>query len=240
MAPPMGASAATPAYTNSSCKSCCTPAIIEELKKMANEYMEDKGCYYEPSSYVRSLAQQALNLCPVPPREEPDPDPTPPGRLEGEDSDRESVEDFSPLEGEESDDEEFVDPPLDGQDDNPDSPQPDSETPDADPFSEDTDDNLSYYSTPIRKPNHQRLMNARVAAAYGSDSVTLRTSKSYKFPVGLVVFMIAGDGSPVYSTVVESRLGQVSLQIEDAERKLFQKGDKVQFGIVKAKISAAR
>ena len=44
------------------CQACCSEEIQKELKRMATEVKN--GCYYEPNATVRSLAAQALELCP--------------------------------------------------------------------------------------------------------------------------------------------------------------------------------
>lgn len=43
-------------------RSCCNPAIVDQLAKMAYERRSD-GCWYEPSARVRKAAQETLQLC---------------------------------------------------------------------------------------------------------------------------------------------------------------------------------
>ncbi|MEL7497145.1 MAG: HEAT repeat domain-containing protein [Planctomycetota bacterium] len=187
------------------CISCCpSPAIMEELKKIATESDPDRpGCYFEPSIDVRNLALEALNVCPPLPEDKQggkdDPD-----IIEGGDDTKKKKD--------------IIETNPDADDNDADGPTPDLNSPNGETRNRvgslynishrrSVNENDSRFgSGPVGNDQSELLMSARIAKFY-TDGFLIEFQDDYLIPVGKQLLVQLSDGRTHIVSVVKSETG---------------------------------
>ena len=187
-----------------SCQACCSEEIQKELKQMAFG-LKAPGCYYEPNPTVRSLAAQALELCPGLPEEE---------ETEGE-SDETENEDTT---------EEADDFDLDG-------PETDLTFQDS---SVRTRFSGSSRRTVNRQQESSTHTSAQVVGISTEDNIQVRLDGDYLIPKFTVVEIQKQNGQGIECIVMNSAVGQVDLKSSSGRRVNVVSGELLRFGVLAA------
>ena len=200
----MGADGYMPA---DGCGSCCDSKIREELRKMAFEpNPKQAGCYYEPSIEVRNLALQAYNLCPAQAKKD-DPTPEP---IKGTSENKGNVEPEGESEGagRNSEDDDIVEPVLEGP-----SPESDGENAgDGDSDSDGGSDSGDKAEPSDDATARSNMLRGHVTQ-FNQQGYSIRYSSDFHIPPGNLLYIStnADDGHVV--EVVNSNAGMAQVKL---------------------------
>ncbi len=175
-------------------KSCCSPKLQKLLKKIAFD-MDDNGCYFEPDASVRSMAEQALNLCP-PIKEDSGSEVEEPENLGGKDEEGGiDEENKKKKEDEESDDEQarYSRSPFE--------------------FASSRRNHTAEQEFLSKLEITGRVTSVQLL----EGQAVIKFDKPYEFPNGLNLVVATGLTQASLGVITESKTGQATIIVEDYE-----------------------
>ncbi len=204
-------------------KSCCTEKVTKLLQKIAFE-VDDNGCPYEPNETVRSLAEQALTMCPP---LEPEMVIPKDGEMIPEDGETASSRNYRNRLTAQNFDEYYGGVSMQR------TTGPSAE------LTNSTDKKVgSLVSASLTDQNDTMVQQLAVSGRVGSinleeGQVGFVFDKNYRFPAQMRAVFTTNESDLVYGTIVEGETGVAIIQVDDPNWiDQVEESQPIRFGII--------